>query len=799
MAKTATIEKHTRRGWTDIREYLDPTVLREAERSWPDNSGIPAADSASAILAALNDSLSGAYYEKKLDLAGLSLGASSSIKPNTNYDSYVISGGDGCHYSNGSIFATGTTYTPSSRVQGGYSRALLVLDSHNHAQLKSVNFRTLNVHVGAVDVSNCNWIRIEDCLIERSLATIRQDELPTRTSLTSTGMSGDWGSSTPVGTRVEIWVSIGATLPTGYSANTPYYISATSGNNRAISATLGGSTIVPTTTGSGHWGYIIGAPSVQAVNTGTKTITIENHGFTDGQRIACYNPATVWTDFLQTSIPFGWGYCKYVDANSFQVSATPGGAAITLNAFVAGARVTLYAPAVNGGGNQFGRFTGNLVRETTFGVELSTAEVPNGVYVGFDTVTFSDNYYHNSSVGISGRGNILNDRWEGIYPQAALTVGADTSVINIIGAYMELAVGASPCLGITLVNYQGTITGCQLTGSDTNDGDSAGILVARPGSQAIPNVFGNCIADFVYAGRAFTSFGAPEGATKRPFNWGPNETHRCTNEYAGWGTQQLNGADAHIKNFDIYRMNIGRETSHPTFNVPTRIGGNVSGDSNHTTFDVGWGSNVVVSNSSQTKIDDIAANYYGYNGIIVSENANLVLGIGAFKTLSGADYYPLTNEVNRVSTAIDNGNATTSTWKRLLLEQAFGSVVARVQPGAQTGNYSPTLFTGTSLTNINTGLYSIEGQVSFNTAGSAGTWKITLGWTAPTIGSQTRDLTGEVAATLAQSWSATTTQIVTFRVFYFSVASGIPTLALAFTGLTGTPSFVPEFTIRKHS
>jgi hypothetical protein len=162
-----------------------------------------------------------------------------------------------------------------------------------------------------------------------------------------------WSSNTVVVGDTIMFTTTGA-LPTGLTPNTVYFVQAivTSGNTFNIAATKGGAAIAFSGTQSGtHTAYlrprrrftVAGAPSTNpswarqpvapTANTSNPvTFTSTGHGFTNGQTVG----------FTTTgSLPSGLSpntqyYIVNAAANTFQVSATSGGAALGNGAIKSG-------------------------------------------------------------------------------------------------------------------------------------------------------------------------------------------------------------------------------------------------------------------------------------------------------------------------------------------------------------------------------------------------------------------------------------------------------------------------------
>lgn len=161
-----------------------------------------------------------------------------------------------------------------------------------------------------------------------------------------------WPSHTFVVGDTIMFTTTGA-LPTGITANTVYYIqSVISGTNLTIAATKGGAALAFSGTQSGtHTGYqrprrrftVAGAPSTNpawarfpvapTANTSNPvTFTSTGHGFTNGQTVGFTTTGSLPSG-LSPSTQY---YIVNAAANTFQVSATSGGAALGNGAIKSG-------------------------------------------------------------------------------------------------------------------------------------------------------------------------------------------------------------------------------------------------------------------------------------------------------------------------------------------------------------------------------------------------------------------------------------------------------------------------------
>lgn len=133
-------------------------------------------------------------------------------------------------------------------------------------------------------------------------------------------------SSYADGTRIQFYTDSG-TLPTGLSPDTTYFIrnNSNSGFYFWVSATIDGSIIPYTNSGSGTFFFRAINNRSCAVSSSTDTITSPAHGFTNGDKIQFY--AGTMPGGLSENVTY---FIVNATTDTFQVSATAGGSAINI-------------------------------------------------------------------------------------------------------------------------------------------------------------------------------------------------------------------------------------------------------------------------------------------------------------------------------------------------------------------------------------------------------------------------------------------------------------------------------------
>ena len=164
-------------------------------------------------------------------------------------------------------------------------------------------------------------------------------------------------STTGITTGTPVQFTTGGALPTGLTASTKYYARDVTATTFKVSATIGGAAITLSGTQSGaHTAYwniysVFGFPTATASNkTGGRvpfypTISIANpavvtstsHGLVNGKRVIFQTTGALPTGITANTVYF----VVNAAANTFQISATSGGAAIATSGTQSGTQICL--------------------------------------------------------------------------------------------------------------------------------------------------------------------------------------------------------------------------------------------------------------------------------------------------------------------------------------------------------------------------------------------------------------------------------------------------------------------------
>jgi hypothetical protein len=164
-------------------------------------------------------------------------------------------------------------------------------------------------------------------------------------------------STTGITTGTPVQFTTGGALPTGLTASTKYYARDVTATTFKVSATIGGAAITLSGTQSGaHTAYwniysVFGFPTATASNkTGGRvpfypTISIANpavvtstsHGLANGKRVILQTTGALPTGITANTVYF----VVNAAANTFQISATSGGAAIATSGTQSGTQICL--------------------------------------------------------------------------------------------------------------------------------------------------------------------------------------------------------------------------------------------------------------------------------------------------------------------------------------------------------------------------------------------------------------------------------------------------------------------------
>jgi hypothetical protein len=164
-------------------------------------------------------------------------------------------------------------------------------------------------------------------------------------------------STTGIATGTPVQFTTGGALPTGLTASTKYYARDVTATTFKVSATIGGAAITLSGTQSGaHTAYwniysVFGFPTATASNkTGGRvpfypTISVANpavvtstsHGLANGKRVIFQTTGALPTGITANIVYF----IVNAAANTFQISATSGGAAIATSGTQSGTQICL--------------------------------------------------------------------------------------------------------------------------------------------------------------------------------------------------------------------------------------------------------------------------------------------------------------------------------------------------------------------------------------------------------------------------------------------------------------------------
>jgi hypothetical protein len=164
-------------------------------------------------------------------------------------------------------------------------------------------------------------------------------------------------STAGIATGTPVQFTTGGALPTGLTASTKYYARDITATTFKVSATIGGAAITLSGTQSGtHTAYwniysVFGFPTATASNkTGGRvpfypTISIANpavvtstsHGLANGKRVIFQTTGALPTGITANTVYF----VVNAAANTFQISATSGGAAIATSGTQSGTQICL--------------------------------------------------------------------------------------------------------------------------------------------------------------------------------------------------------------------------------------------------------------------------------------------------------------------------------------------------------------------------------------------------------------------------------------------------------------------------
>lgn len=164
-------------------------------------------------------------------------------------------------------------------------------------------------------------------------------------------------STTGITTGTPVQFTTGGALPTGLTASTKYYARDVTATTFKVSATIGGAAITLSGTQSGtHTAYwniysVFGFPTATASNktggrvpfyptissTNPAVVTSTSHGLANGKRVIFQTTGALPTGITANTVYF----VVNAAANTFQISATSGGAAIATSGTQSGTQICL--------------------------------------------------------------------------------------------------------------------------------------------------------------------------------------------------------------------------------------------------------------------------------------------------------------------------------------------------------------------------------------------------------------------------------------------------------------------------
>jgi hypothetical protein len=594
-----------------------------------------------------------------------------------------------------------------------------------------------------------------------------------------------------VGDRVQVWKRSDAVIPNELSDGMVLYVRSRSGANLTFSTTLGGSLLTYTGTESGIWGFQRNHWTVASI--AGATVTIPNHGWQNNQKVQFSNRSllTAPESTPRVSYPSLPLYVKNATTNTVQLSLTPGGATVSLSGHVAGQTLSRVRFGILGGGLQYGGIYNAKFHRTGASIALSQYYAPGGIYVGWDSFTWSNILCNDSPLAISGRGNVNGLRLEGKVQggfESMLGLGSDGSIIDIADLYTEIHGGPVKAAAVSVFHCYGRITG-HINGPASYDTDSIAVVHHSPGYRSRMRI--DCKIDSWNRPVVSTTAAGvqPYATSVRPFRSGASDTQNCVQPSYYWDKAirpTTGDLELDLHNTDVSREYDGREFGETPYWTHRESAANPA--ALNTRYGVIHELSAALPHTVADITDKVSANPglgpFGFHGAVVARSALSTLGAAAFETLSGADF-KLPANVPYGLIASQDGN-------KLRLMQPLGSTVQSINPAAQTGNYAATaIFSAAPLA----GQYTIEGTLTMGTPSSAGTYVVTLSYNDGTA--RTVDLVAMIGATPTNSFSATAAQVLRFLVTPFVVASGNPTLAVTFTGLGTAPSYTIDLVVRR--
>lgn len=614
---------------------------------------------------------------------------------------------------------------------------------------------------------------------------------------------GAWAGALANGDRVELWVGSvsGDALPTAtggdLAKDTAYYVRDVSGTTFKLARTLGGAAIDITSNGSGHWGVIKGCHTIDSINTGTDTVTIANHGWSDGQRIWSYQHDTVGTDWAMAAVQ-AWagqrGYNRYVinkTTDTFQVSGWPNsaGGAVDITGTLGSNKPKLCAVwrGWSGGGNLYMTasriYFSNCQQGSSIQYYESSIQArPYGANASSirRLVSFCGGHQFGGN-NLEIRGGTHEARLCPPNPAHFLLQDGVATTPVLDGVYLETSRGSAPTREV-ICNSLATVENVEARGPHAGEvgssfGFSPGVYACRWGRNNRSNGHESGVQDQHQYSVIAASFGG-----MRPMIFDGLDA---------LSTSETGTVDGYIANAvrsgtslvigRIFRRYIGWEFLG---SIIQELRQSVS---NSTEIDLALGNIRQLEGSSAHTIDTVktagvagTTGSKGWRGELLVNNPYVTLSATKFATLSGADYSPVDGE--NFSAAVDGAG-------KIRLIRSLGSVVARTPTGLQ-GN----LTAGVSAQNLfsaapTPGNYVAYVYVKITASATAGTLAIILAYDDGSAHTEQLFYADTVPATpvLVKDIPLVATGGYMMIPVPFRVASGTPSIATSISGLVGGP------------
>lgn len=581
------------------------------------------------------------------------------------------------------------------------------------------------------------------------------------------------------GTRIEfkpIDTSSGV-LPAPLVADTPYFIRDKSGTSFKVAATLGGAAINLTTSVTElFWGHIRTITyDDEAFDPVTDTWTIVNHGLTNGRKVEWATAGGTPTDggVMLIGMP---RYVVNATADTFQVAYEPGGAAIDFTGDgTDGQKVTAYAYAhLRGGGNMYNRIRQNwFLLDDVRAIKMTEDDAIDhgGTYFGCNRCTIEDNDF-NSPLQFTGINVINNNTFESVYtyPASAYAEFGDRVElhVSVTNNYVE-AVEPGPA-GYVVFSTNGPTQGFAWI----TQNKIFGVGSARTNSACFR------ISTFPLGGSVYNNYCRGVASCFRPVVLGDGSPGSSILAADLRANACPDTADDGLP--DPASVQAGSSTrpaaiiNHPVKGGHQVTGGRWSWPLGHTTSDPTSLNlkefrfyELVGSADIQTLTN---ADWEGdLKTFLAGANADRLRGTAGFATPQTADLELRPFEI--VDVWLDRNET-----PRPVIRA--GETIAHIGPlTAQPAALGVTnLFRGSNPT---AGRYRVSGTLTVTTVGSAGTADVVIAFHDGTA--------ARSVSALATPVSLTATNFVAFDQVIKVDGSSMPTIAVPWTGATGSPAY----------